>query len=100
MYQRHYDVPKTMSLYDYVSNNLDKKFDDIYYIVANIEFTHNFNLTGSLIIEEIKYGRVVDEIAERLNKLYKVGYEQIKNDVIQFIDFLESIKIVINEESK
>jgi len=96
-YQRHYDVPRDMKLYDYVNSNLGKEFDDIYYMVSNIQFTYNFNLIGSLIIEEIKYGQAVDKIVEKLIKLYKVEYERIEKDVAEFINFLESKKIVINE---
>lgn len=98
MYQRHYDVEKSKSLYQYVIENIDKKdFDNIYYVVANKDHVYEVNLIGGLIIEEVKNKSSIEEIVNKLLKIYKVTFEELEKDVENFIKYLQGVGIVINE---
>ncbi len=98
IYQRHYDVDRDLSLFQYVVENMNKrKFDKIYYLVSDKDHFYEINLIGSLIIEEISNKESVEEIISHLSMIYKVPVEVLKNDVITFMDYLQRIGIVISE---
>lgn len=98
IYQRHYDVDRDLSLFQYVVENMNKrKFDKIYYLASDKNHFYEINLIGSLIIEEISNKKSVEEIADHLSLIYKVPLEVLNNDIITFIDYLQKIGIVVSE---
>lgn len=98
MYQRHYDVDKSKSLYQYVIENMNKKeLDGIYYVIANKDHVYEINLIGGLIIEEIKAEKSIDEIVNKLINIYKVKFEELEKDIVNFIKYLQRIDIVQDE---
>lgn len=98
LYQRHYNIDCSQTVYEYVVANMNKNKDlnGIYYVFANKGITYEINLLGSLIIEFIKQGSSINEITNELLTIYKVGPEKLKTDITNFIIHLQRIGIIVD----
>lgn len=101
IYQRHYNVDRSKTLYEYVSENINRQdeiFEDVYYVISNKSHQYEINLIGSLIIEEIKKDSDLDKITRRLLEICDTSYDELNKDIIDFIYYLKEIEIVKDEK--